>query len=525
MLRIYNSQTRSKEDFVPVDPNGRRVGMYYCGPTVYDSLHLGHARAAVVPDVMRRHLEYRGHNVRFVSNFTDVDDKIIKRAMVEKRPWREITQVYIDEWHQLTVAMGNRPADVHPRATDHIDEMVALVESIMNNGHAYVASNGDVYFDVASFDNYGELSQRNLEDQAAGSSGRISDEALSLKRSPEDFILWKLGKNDPETFREHPEAVPAWSSPWGDGRPGWHLECSSMTHQYLGAAFDIHGGGMDLLFPHHENEKAQNECGYHDELCGRPSVRYWVHNGFVTVKARHDADRASEYADGELVKMSKSLGNVKWLREMMWPHGPYDPIAVRMMLIAHHYRSPIHFSAELLDQATSRLDRIYTVLEALTAGAEDPGALPIAVALPPDHPFADSLNGVVERYGAAMDDDFNTPGALAALAELVSLAHKELITDGRAVTDESAQPAIRSTAGVLVRLLRALGIRPFRQDGGGGGGDDEIDAVLGVLGRLRQQARADKQWALADAIRDELGALGWEVRDRPDADFEIVRKS
>ncbi|MEO1085922.1 MAG: cysteine--tRNA ligase, partial [Acidobacteriota bacterium] len=244
MLEIYNSESRRKETFTPLDPAGERVGMYYCGPTVYDSLHLGHARAnIVVPDTMRRYLEYKGYVVRYVANFTDVDDKIIKRAIREQRSWREITFTYMEEYQRLSAAMGNRPVDVHPRATDHIPEMIDIVERLLGAGNAYVASNGDVYFDTASFDTYLALSGRNLEDQETGRSGRLSDAELEVKKQAADFILWKLSSNDSQAFRDHPEAVPAWESPWGRGRPGWHLECSALSRTYLGMPFDIHGGG------------------------------------------------------------------------------------------------------------------------------------------------------------------------------------------------------------------------------------------------------------------------------------------
>ncbi|MEM8998497.1 MAG: cysteine--tRNA ligase, partial [Acidobacteriota bacterium] len=256
MLEIYNSESRRKETFTPVDPDGERVGMYYCGPTVYDSLHLGHARAnIVVPDTMRRYLEHKGYVVRYVANFTDVDDKIIKRAIRERRSWREITFTYMEEYQRLSAAMGNRPVDVHPRATDHIPEMIDIVERLLKSKNAYVAANGDVYFDTASFSTYLALSGRNLEDQESGRSGRLSDAELEVKKHSADFILWKLSSNDPQVFQDHPEAVPAWKSPWGFGRPGWHLECSALSRTYLGMPFDIHGGGRDLLFPHHENER------------------------------------------------------------------------------------------------------------------------------------------------------------------------------------------------------------------------------------------------------------------------------
>ncbi|KXJ04575.1 Cysteine--tRNA ligase, partial [Exaiptasia diaphana] len=370
MLKIYNSQTRQKEEFIPLDRESGRVGMYYCGPTVYDSLHLGHARAAIVPDMVRRYIEHKGYVVRYVANFTDVDDKIIKRAIRENRNWREITVTYMDEYQRLMAAVGNRPVDVHPRATDHVPEMLDLVQRLLDTDNAYVASNGDVYFDTHSFDRYLALSNRNLEDQESGRSGRLSEDELSVKKNSADFILWKLLTNDSEDFRAHPEHVPGWDSPWGRGRPGWHLECSALSRHYLGMPFDIHGGGQDLLFPHHENEKAQNDCAYCDELSGGDSVRYWIHNGFITVKVETEQEAEDEHTVDGQSKMSKSLGNVKWLKDMIWPDGPFDPMVVRMLMLQSHYRSPLQFSTDLMDQSQARVERIYSTVERLMDGLE-----------------------------------------------------------------------------------------------------------------------------------------------------------
>ncbi len=296
-LRILNSQSRQKEDFKAINP--QRVTMYTCGPTVYDSLHLGHARAAITPDIVRRYLEYKGFNVRYVMNFTDVDDKIIKRAIAENVDYRTITAKYIDEFHRIMLSLNVKPADVYPRATDHIPEMLEIVAKLIEKKHAYVASDGDAYFDTTTYARYGALSGRKLDEEEAGLSGRISSERMAVKKNQGDFVLWKLNKNDKPEIAKGGALVPGWESPWGRGRPGWHLECSAMSRAYLSVPFDIHCGGKDLLFPHHEDEKAQTECAYCDELKNAESVKYWVHNEFINV-------------DGE--KMAKSFRDAEGKR-------------------------------------------------------------------------------------------------------------------------------------------------------------------------------------------------------------------
>lgn len=513
MLKIYNSQTRQKEDFVPLDPDSGRVGMYYCGPTVYDSPHLGHARAAIVPDVMRRYIEHKGYVVRYVANITDVDDKIIKRAIRERRDWREITATYTDEYQRLMTAVGNRAADVHPRATDHIPEMLDLVQRLIDQGNAYVSPSGDVYFDTHSFDRYLALSRRNLEDQETGRSGRLSDEELAAKKNPADFILWKLLANDPDEMRAHPDQVPGWDSPWGKGRPGWHLECSALSRHYLGMPFDLHGGGQDLLFPHHENEKAQNDCAFCDELGGGDSVKYWVHNGFITVKAETAAEQGDEHTVGDQSKMSKSLGNVKWIRDMIWPDGPYDPMAIRMLMLQNHYRSPLQFSTDLFDQAMARVERIYGAVERLMDGLPEKPAddEPQAV----DQTTLDAETAAVAAFENGMDDDFNTPRALAAIDELIQ--HAKSVYGG--------SPADRRcTAWAITRLARVLGLRAERPKSTLSAGSEAEEGLLRLLGEMRLEARASKNWAQADQIRDRVGELGFEFRDGQGGDFEVVRK-
>jgi len=498
-LRILNSQTRRKEEFQPLNPG--RVTVYTCGPTVYDSLHLGHARAAITPDVVRRFLEYQGYQVRYATNFTDVDDKIIKRALAEGRDWREITATHIDEFHRLMLGLNVKPADAYPRATDHIPEMLEIVARLLEKKHAYTASDGDVYFDTSTYARYGGLSGRNLEEEDGGLSGRISQARLAVKKNPGDFVLWKLNRNDKEELARGGGKVPRWPAPWGEGRPGWHLECSAMSRKYLGVPFDIHCGGQDLLFPHHEDEKAQTECAYGEELGGKESVRYWIHNAFVTVKARpEDQNVASDLVDAQSgsVKMSKSLGNVKWLREMIWPEGPYDPMAVRMLLLSSHYRSPIVFEPAMLDEATARLERIYEALAKLE---------PAIAAHPDVRPSAD----LILPFERAMDDDFNTAGALGVVFEAVSAANL-----GKMPEEASAQAGVS-----IFKMLVVLGIRPHRAKAGGAGDSEKL---VDLLLQTRQEARKAKLFALGDKIRGDLKALGYEVEDLAGGKWAVKRR-
>ncbi|HYF48371.1 MAG TPA: cysteine--tRNA ligase [Planctomycetota bacterium] len=503
-MRILNSQSRQKEEFTPL--RGKQVHMYHCGPTVYDSLHIGHVRAALTPDIVRRYLEYKGYHVRYVTNFTDVDDKIIRRAIDESRDCRELTTYYIEEAHQLLMSFNIRPADVHPRATDHITEMIEIVERLLKNGNAYVAKDGDVYFDTASFVRYGALSGRKLEEEEAGRSDRIDEARLAVKKNQGDFVLWKLIKNDKPEIARGGDLVPRWRSPWGDGRPGWHLECSAMSHKYLGVPFDIHTGGHDLLFPHHEDEKAQTECAFHETLGDANSVRYWVHNEFVNMKARpEDANVRADLKDAAGgVKMSKSLGNVKWARDMIWPHGPYDPMAVRMMLLSSHYRSPILFEPALLDESTARLERIYNTLESIERAKEaanGSGSLDTAAAL--------------KNFESAMDDDFNTASALGAVFDLCSS-----VNQGVAAKSLSAQ-ALSDAASTMKTMLHVLGIRAFRAKSGGAG---DAAKLIDLLMATRLDARAAKQYTLGDKIRDGLKGLGYEVEDLPGGKWAVKKK-
>jgi cysteinyl-tRNA synthetase len=396
-----------------------------------------------------------------------------------------------------------KPSDVYPRATDHIPEMLEIVEKLLKSGHAYIASDGDVYFDTTKYSRYGALSGRNLEEEEAGLSGRISNARLAAKKNPGDFVLWKLNKNDREEIAKGGDLVPRWPSPWGEGRPGWHLECSAMSRAYLGVPFDIHCGGQDLLFPHHEDEKAQTECAYCEELKSGESVKYWVHNAFITVKKRaEDAAVSADLVDAATgsVKMSKSLGNVKWLREMIWPEGPYDPMAVRMMLLSSHYRSPIVFEPAMLDEAAARLERIYNTVESLERTTTEQGV-----------PSKTILAG----FDAAMDDDFNTAGALGVLFEFIGTANQNLSKS--ALKASEASEAIAT----IQALLSVLGIRPHRAKAGGAGDSEKL---IDLLMQSRQDARAAKQYQLGDKIRDGIKALGYEVEDLPGGKWAVKKK-
>jgi cysteinyl-tRNA synthetase len=452
MLQIYNSLTRQKEDFVPIEPG--KVRMYVCGMTVYDLCHLGHARVLVVFDVVVRHLRALGYEVTYVRNITDIDDKIIQRAHENGEPIDALTGRFITAMHEDAEALGVLPPDLEPRATTSMDEIIAMIGTLVAKGYAYAGGNGDVYYDVSRFEGYGRLSGKNPEDLRAGARVEVAE----AKDDPLDFVLWKAAK----------PGEPSWPSPWGAGRPGWHIECSAMSTHCLGNHFDIHGGGMDLQFPHHENEIAQSEGA-----TGCHFVNYWIHNGFVQV-------------DQE--KMSKSLGNFFTVREIL---ARYQPEEVRYFILASHYRSPLNYSDDNLDKARAALTRFYTALRGVSPGEA----------------LADSE--YQRRFNAAMDDDFNSAEALAVLFELA----RELNRAREAGTGEA--PRLAAT---LVQLGARLGIlqadplqylqgQPVRATDGLG--DDEIEARI----QARLDARARKDWAEADRIRDELQAAGIQLED------------
>lgn len=450
MLQIFNTLTRKKESFVPLVPG--KVSMYVCGITIYDFCHVGHARTYVAFDVMNRYLRFSGYDVTYVRNITDVDDKIIKRANENGESCDALTARYTIAMHDDFNALGLMPADIEPRVTTHMAEIIELIETLVAKGYAYIASDGDVLFDVSKYEAYGQLSQQNLDMLQSGARVEI-DQA---KDDPLDFVLWKMAKPN----------EPSWSSPWGEGRPGWHIECSAMSAKHLGTHFDIHGGGSDLQFPHHENEIAQSCCA-HDT----PYVNTWIHTGMVQV-------------DKE--KMSKSLGNFFTVKDVL---ADYNAEAVRYFLISSHYRSQLNYSAENLLQAHSALGRLYTALREVKPATD-----------------VDMNNDYVKTFRAAMDDDFNTALALPVLFELARDINKEKATD----------PAKASQlAGLLIKLGSVMGIlqgdaETFLQSGTDSDDVAEIEALI----TQRNTARANKDWAAADAARDALVAKGIILEDK-----------
>ncbi|WP_427833138.1 cysteine--tRNA ligase [Actinobacillus pleuropneumoniae] len=451
MLKIYNTLKREKEEFKPINPN--QVGMYVCGVTVYDLCHFGHGRTFVSFDVIARYLRYLGYNLRYVRNITDVDDKIIKRALENNETCDQLVDRMIAEMHKDFDDLNIIRPDVEPRATKHIPEIVAMLEKLIANGHAYVAADGDVMFDVESFKKYGALSRQNLEQLQAGARVEIK----SVKKNPMDFVLWKMSK----------EGEPSWQSPWGNGRPGWHIECSAMNSKELGEHFDIHGGGSDLMFPHHENEIAQSCCAH-----GGDYVNYWLHTGMLTI-------------DDE--KMSKSLGNFFTIRTML---EKYESETLRYFFLTAHYRSLLNYSLNNLDLARSALERLYTSLRGCDLSVEVAGG-----------------EQYVEAFKAAMDDDFNTPGALAVLFEIAREVNK-LKTEDMAKANGLAV-RLKELAGVLGLLYQDP--EAFLQ----GDADNDEVAEIEALIKQRNEAKAAKNWAVADEVRDKLKAMNIVLEDTP----------
>jgi len=455
MIRIHNSLTGRKEELAPIEPG--RVRMYVCGMTVYDLCHIGHARAMVVFDVVARYLRWRGFDVTFVRNITDIDDKIIRRAVENGEPMEALTSRYIDAMYEDFDALGLERPDQEPRATEHMAEIIAMIDTLIRRGHAYAATNGDVYYRVASFAGYGRLSGKRPQDLRAGARVDV-DEA---KDDPLDFALWKAAK----------PGEPRWDSPWGAGRPGWHIECSAMSTSALGQTFDIHGGGVDLKFPHHENEIAQS-CGASDA----EFVRVWMHNGFVRV-------------DDE--KMSKSLGNFFTIRDAV---ERFRGEVVRYFVLSSHYRSPLNYSDENLAQARSALDGLYTALRGVTAQDAEPDTDAIA------------------RFTEVMDDDFNTAEALAMLKALAGrLNRAKMAGEPRKV---AALAAAMRSIGDVIGLLQADPEGWFKSSAGVGESgltDADIDGLI----QRRNQARSAKDWPEADRIRTELTAAGIVLEDGP----------
>ena len=480
-LSVYNTLSGQKEAFIPLTPG--QVTMYVCGVTVYDYSHIGHARSAMVFDVIRQYLEYRGYEVRFVKNFTDVDDKIIKRAFQEGRSAQEVAETYIAAYHEDMAQLGIRPANIEPRATEHIDEMLNMIQQLVAEGFAYPVS-GDVYFAVNAFAEYGKLSKRQLDDSLAGARVEVDDR----KRNPLDFALWKASK----------PGEPVWDSPWGPGRPGWHIECSAMSRRYLGETFDIHGGGRDLIFPHHENEIAQSEA-----CTKKPLATYWLHNGFV---------------NNDQEKMSKSLGNFFTIREVL---EKFSPEAIRFLMLSTHYRSPVDYADVRLTESAAALKRFehtfHDVAELQARVRPDEQAATLA---PEAQAVLAQLSEHVARgiqaFETAMDDDFNTAAALGSLFDMLKAINSAVrpLAALPFCAAASLMPLTEAVAQVK-RLAGVLGFTFAAKPAASNADRQLLEQLIGLTLELRKEARMDKNWKFADRIRAGLSALGIQVQDLP----------
>ena len=460
-MKIYNTMTRKKEEFKSIEPG--KVKIYACGPTVYNYIHIGNARPICVFDVLRRYFEYRGYSVDFVQNFTDVDDKIINKANEENKTYIEVSEKFIEEYKKDADKLNIREATFHPRATQNIDSIIKLIETLIEKDYAYKSENGDVYFRSNKFNDYGKLSHQPLEDLEAGA--RINN--FEMKENPMDFALWKASKPN----------EPSWDSPWGKGRPGWHIECSAMAKRYLGDTIDIHCGGQDLIFPHHENEIAQSECANDAEF-----ARFWMHNGYINIDNK---------------KMSKSLGNFFTVREIGEKYG-YEPI--RYIMISSHYRTPISFSTELLDQAKSALNRLYNCKENLEfalskANFDDENC---------DNALKRKLYEYKDNFINAMDDDLNTADAIACLFDLVREINSNILNKYVSAPKTILQEALD----LFNELSNVLGLVYANSESKD---NDEIEKLINE----RSIARKNKDWALADKIRDKLNSLNVVIEDTP----------
>jgi cysteinyl-tRNA synthetase len=476
-LRIYNTLTRKKEDFDPIVPG--KVGMYVCGMTVYDMCHIGHARSMVVFDVVYRYLNHREYDVNYVRNFTDVDDKIINRAAERGTDWKSLAEEFIGEFYRDMDALGIRRPDREPKATEHIAEMQSLIERLIENGLAY-ETGGDVMYSVNNFLGYGKLSGRKLEDLISGARVEVDEK----KDSPLDFALWKASK----------PGEPWWESPWGKGRPGWHIECSAMSGKHLGESFDIHGGGADLVFPHHENEIAQSEGA-----TGKPYVKYWIHNGFVNVDS---------------VKMSKSLGNMLNIRDIL-DERKVHPEALRIFLLTSHYRSPLDYNETAIRDASSGLERLYSAMSVLDDLIALQGEL---IELP------EELKDISDRFNQAMDDDFNTPRAMAILFEAARAVNRissaGTAAPGKVPTTElltAVREEMRIASQEVLGILKEdpatfLGARRLTRASDVGLDEPAIEAMIAD----RAEARKQKDFSRADQIRDELASKGILLKDGPE---------
>ena len=459
-MKIYNTLTRRKEEFVPLEPG--KVKMYVCGPTVYNLIHIGNARPMIVFDTVRRYFEYKGYDVNYVSNFTDVDDKIINKAIEEGTDADTISKRYIEECKKDMKALNVKPATKNPLATEEICGMLDMIQTLIEKGYAYAAADGTVYFRVKKFKDYGKLSHKNLEDLQSGFR-EIKVTGEEGKEDPNDFVLWKPKK----------EGEPYWESPWCEGRPGWHIECSVMAKHYLGEEIDIHAGGEDLIFPHHENEIAQSEAAN-----GKPFARYWMHNAFLNIDNR---------------KMSKSLGNFFTVREIC---EKYDPQVLRFFMLSAHYRSPLNFSAELMEASKNGLDRILTGMEKLR---ETEAKVSQDSLFPAEEENKAKGEALAAKYEAAMEDDFNTADAISAVFELIKLANST-------VTEESSKAYVSWLKEELERLGEVLGIETEKKK-------EVLDAEIERMIEERQAARKAKNFALADEIRGRLLEMGIILED------------
>jgi cysteinyl-tRNA synthetase len=459
MLKIYNTLTRKKEQFIPIIAG--KVGMYVCGVTIYDYCHIGHGRTFVAFDTVARYLRFSGYDLTFIRNITDVDDKIIKRANENGETCDQLTTRFTDAMHKDFDALNMIRPDLEPRVTDHMPEVITMIEKLIGKKHAYIADNGDVLFSVESYDHYGKLSGQNLDMLQAGS--RVDNQEKESKNNALDFVLWKMAKPD----------EPFWNSPWGNGRPGWHIECSAMNNKYLGEVFDIHGGGSDLTFPHHENEIAQSCCVHHGEY-----VNTWMHSGMVQV---------------DKVKMSKSLNNFFTIKDVL---DVYDSESVRYFLISGHYRSQLNYSEDNLKQARASLERFYTAIRDINLTDKTSA------------PKLDKNNSYYQRFCKAMDDDFNTPEALAVLFDLTKELNRVKSADKNQAT---------CLAHLLVSLGNVLGLlhQDAEQFMQGDESDDEV-AMIEALIKQRNDARENKDWSSADDARDKLAALNIVLEDGAD---------
>ena len=453
-MKILNTLTRRKEEFVPI--NEGKVGIYVCGPTVYDYIHIGNARPMIVFDTLRRYLEYKGYDVNYVSNFTDVDDKIIKRANEEGVDASVISERYIAEVKKDMAALNVREATTHPKATEEIPDMIEMVKTLIEKGYAYEV-NGTVYFRTRKFKDYGKLSKKNIDDLRSGNRDLLVS-GVDEKEDPLDFVLWKPKK----------EGEPSWPSPWGDGRPGWHLECSVMSKKYIGDVIDIHAGGEDLIFPHHENEIAQSEAANGTEF-----ARYWMHNGFLKINNE---------------KMSKSLGNFFTVREIA---EKYPLQVIRFFMLSAHYRSPLNFSADLVEASKNGLERVLTAVDRLKSISGTEGEVDKAV--------ADEMDAFVKKYEAAMDDDLNTADAISVIFELVKYANVN-------VTEDSTKSTVELVLNTVTKLCDILGIITEKKE-------EILDSDIEALIEERQAARRAKNFARADEIRDQLSDMGIILED------------